>query len=748
MTLTFDRLTSIPHAITDSRTPADYHETVFFALRTPAGDGHRYIAEMYEKGIRSFVVAEDAHIPSMPDADIYVSDDTRRTLLEAATVRRQRLRCPVVAITGSRGKTIVKEQINALLAPHIKVTRSPRSWNSSIGVPLSMWNLDTDADVAILEAGISHHGEMAPLAAAIAPEIGVFTSLTDEHSDGFESDEAKCIEKISLFASCHTIIYNCDNQVVDKIIRRTYGDRKLIPVKGSNIDLSIAVARLLYPGIDQSTLSLRQLSARIDIAPTPQGASVAFDSYATDNDGVAAALDYLRRRQAPGHDIVAILGAPIDSRILTHARVRRVISIGWGSGPDSYPDVDSFASTLTSSDFIDDTIYINGPDKKSFSALRDQLCSLRHITRLGVNLEALTSNFKYYRSLLPDSTGTIAMIKADAYGCGAVEVARTLQAAGADAFAVAVVDEGISLRQAMITRPIIVLDPWCTNPRAIVSSGLEPTLISADPDIARALNDCVPDGQTLFIHVKLDTGMHRLGLEPADLEAFSNMIARYPRLRVRSMFSHLSTADCIDQDEYTHSQLKLFDDMTERLSRLLGYKPARHILNTPGTRRLHESQYTYDFVRLGIGLYGIDTLEATRWRSPLQVVASLTTTVIAITRYPAGATIGYGRRGVLDRPSLIATLPIGYADGLNRRLSCGAASFIIDGVACPTVGNICMDLCMIDVTDCPSAHVGSSVEIFGPTAPIQKLADTLGTIPYEVLTWVSPRVKRVYHSSN
>lgn len=745
-TLTFDQLVAIPNAITDSRTPADYPETVFFAIRTSSDDGHKYLSEMYDKGIRAFVVSDATPLANKADAHIFISQNPRETLLQAATARRHLIPYPIVAITGSRGKTVVKEQINALLVGEKKVARSPRSWNSHIGVPLSLWHLDPKADIGIIEAGVSHQGEMSALAQAINPTIGVFTSLTDEHDEGFTSLEQKCREKALLFQSCSTIFYNNNNEVVDRVIKQLYGDRKLIGISGDNTSLSGRVAAYIL-GHDVSTAHIQPLSGRIDITPTPEGASVAFDYYATDNDGVATALDYLRRRTDPSRDIVAILGARVEDSILKRAGVTRVVSVGPGNGPDHYSDVHSLASALTTGDFRDATIYINGPEKSAYAALRDQLCSLRHITRLTVNLEALTHNFKQYRSMLPSHTGTIAMIKADAYGCGAIEVARTLQAAGADAFAVAVVDEGIALREAHVTRPILVLDPWCTNPHAIVSAGLQPTLISPDPTIPAALNDCVPEGQTLNVHVKLDTGMHRLGLEPNQIKAFCEMIDRFPKLKVASTFSHLSTADCLNENQYTLGQLSLFNNMSGKLEHHLGYGIKRHILNTAGTRRFGNTDHAHDLVRLGIGLYGIDPLAGTEFTTPLLTVASLTTTIIAITEYDAGATVGYGRHGVLTRHSRIATLPIGYADGLNRRLSRGAASFEVAGVMCPTVGNICMDLCMIDVTDCPEARVGSSVEIFGPQAPIQRLADTLGTIPYEVLTWVSPRVKRVYQSS-
>lgn len=745
--LTFDRLVDIPHVITDSRTPSLWNDSVFFAMRTRRGDGHLYLKTLYDRGVRNFVVSEPGELSACADARVLITENPVDVLLKAAGARRRRLKCPVIAITGSRGKTMVKEHVNLLLSPHMRVTRSPRSWNSHIGVPMSLWRLDPDADIAIVEAGVSTMGEMASIAESINPEIGVFTSLTGEHDSGFHSLEQKCREKARLFSGCHTIIYNADTPLISDVLTEMYSDRRLVGVHGDDTEISYVVAETML-GRKLERVPLPDLSARIDITATPEGASVAYDWYATDDDGVGFALDYLRRRTADEREIVAILGAPVDPEVLDMAGVERVVTIGWGGGADSYPDVQTLIATLTSVDFRDATVYINGPDKATYSRLRDHLCSLRHITRLNVNLEALTDNFKYYRSLLPDGVGTVAMIKADAYGFGSVEVARTLQAAGVDAFAVAVVDEGITLRQAHVTRPIIVLDPWCTNPHAIVAADLEPTLISVDPAIPATLNDSVPDGKVLNVHVKLDTGMHRLGLEPDALEEFARMISRYPRLRVKSVFSHLATADCLDQDDYTLEQIKLFDAMADRLEDRLGYKPMRHLLNTAGTRRFAAaSGHRYDMVRLGIGLYGVDPLEDSSFASPLQTVGALTTTIIAVTEYKAGQTVGYGRHGVLKRDSRIATLPIGYADGLNRHLGCGKVSFGVDGTECPTVGNICMDLCMIDVTECSTARVGSRVVIFDHQLPIERIARALDTIPYEVLTWISPRVKRVYHSS-
>ena len=757
--------------ITDSRALlTDPNATVFAALCTPQGDGHRYIRDMYTKGVRVFLVEKDiADYAAYPDATFIAVDNVRQALWDSAKSIRNAFRGPVIGITGSIGKTFTKELLNCCnIWEHC--ARSPRSWNSSIGVPESLW-LAAGADAAIIEAGISHKGEMKILADIIRPTIGIFTAITEEHSEGFDSIESKCREKSLLFASATDIFYNSSYPLIASVLKEMSPKKNLHPC--SDIwDICARIANMFGKKISFSSSEIGRydISGRIDITDMSGNSALALDYYTGDMDGIATALDYVRRRISPEHDLRICVSAPVSeawgysssAKILKAAGVTKAYVIGgspeyWADVADSgveiahFEDTDAFERhiTLNTRDMQRTMLYVNISDKEQGRLMRDRLCSLRHITHLNIDLEALVHNVRHYRSLLSNGVGMIAMIKADAYGCGDIEVARTLQSCGLSYLAVAVVDEGVRLRRAGVTMPIIVLDPWCLNPHAIVAYRLEPTLIDLDKDIMSNLErEVAAAGLSDYpIHVKIDSGMHRVGLKNEDeISAFVSMLAQCPHLHIATTFSHLATADCLDMDDYTTLQLDTFDRLSNFLRNSVPYGKdiRRHILNTAGIIRYGRTCYAYDLVRLGIGMYGISPLPGETDQSALKTVATLRTSIIAMHQYPAGATIGYGRRGITLRDSVIATIPIGYADGVNRHLGCRHASFVVEGVPCPTIGNICMDLCMIDVTDCPKAHIGSSVEIFGKNASIQYLAETLDTIPYEVLTSVSSRVKRLY----
>lgn len=715
--------------LTDSRDLYSAADSVFFALRTQTGNGHDFIPALYANGVRAFVV--DSGFPGIfyPDAAFLVVEDVAVALREVASLIRRNFNGVMVAVTGSRGKTVVKEMLYGALTPHMSVARSPRSFNSQTGVPLSMWEIQQDTQVAVIEAGISKHGEMQTLADVIRPDIGVFTSLTDEHQSGFASLQQKARDKAVLFKTCRTIIYDADNDVIGGVLTEMYPDKHLVAAHGY-ADMVRATAMAIAPTVTDIDIP-QPVNSRIDISDTDLSAAVAFDHFTCDVSGIITGLQSLRRRVAADNNMVAVVGNHIDSEAMLPFGVTEVIR-----------EADMEEAVIAP----DANVYINVCDKLVGKALYNRLAKQRNVTRLEINLDAVAANFRAYRNLLPPQTHLIGMIKAFGYGCGDIEVGRTLQDIGAAMVAVAVVDEGVALRRAGITVPVLVLDPWCENMRAIFANALEPTLIDASEEMLCMLERYADEeGVTdIRVHLKLDTGMHRVGLHKNDISPFAQRLKRHPRIHIASVFSHLATADCLDKDDYTIGQLILFDEMTAALSEALGYAVPRHILNTAGITRFAK-QNVYDFARLGIGLYGILPDSSLKDVSPaLTPVARLVTRIIAVSEYPAGATVGYGGRGVLGRPSRIATLPIGYADGIDRHLGRGNASFQVNGVMCPTVGNICMDLCMIDITDVPDAGAGSEVEIFGPDAPIERLADTLDTIPYEVLARISPRVKRMY----
>ena len=741
--------TRISRALTDSRSIVDPAATVFFALSTDTGDGHRYIPALARQGVRVFVV-DKARKLAPPSGTVFLEvENVYDAFYAAADLQRHFMGATgaVIGITGSRGKTVVKEMLFAALAPLFTVARSPRSYNSAIGVPLSMWQITDRTEIAVFEAGISHGGEMERLNGLIRPTVGVFTGLGDEHSRGFVSREDKMRQKALLFRDCETIVYEDSDPLAGKILTELYSDdmTTLVPCRG-HAEIVRVVARLFGAHITQIPAPVE---GRIDFTESADNAMIAFDRFTCDLSGIETALaDTVRRRSPAGHRLTLIVGQPLCTAGKEEKAHAGLLKLAKEFGVhELITDAPEYImATRRPADFYNTTVYINGRDKESYRQLYTWLSSRRNITRMEVNLDRLADNFRHYRQLLPPQTGLIAMIKAAAYGTGDLEVARTLQSIGADAVAVAVVDEGVALRRGGVSLPILVLDPWCENMRAIFAHNLQPTIISPDEGILRTLEECADaEGVTgpIRVHLKLDTGMHRVGLHSDQLPAFVELLRKHPRIHIESMFSHLATADCLDRDDYTEGQLKTFREMTDYMLEHLDYPAKRHILNTAGiTRYGHE--HVYELARLGVGLYGLSPLGDDD-QAALKPVARLVSSVINTAVYPAGATVGYGCHGVLNRPSVIATVPVGYADGIDRRLGNGGAQFSIRGRLCPTVGNICMDLCMVDVTDVPGVAVGDEVEIFGDNAPIQRISDTLGTIHYEVLARISPRVKRVYY---
>ena len=750
---------------TDSRTHVDSSHAIFFALTTSCNDGHRYIHDLYSRGVRNFVVSgEMLNEPFRHDDCNYIVADGNRSVLdilqESARYVRSLVHCPVIAITGSRGKTVLKQMIADSMSG-TRVTTSPRSWNSQIGVPLSIWRLSEESQLGVFEAGISKHGEMDRLREIIQPEIGIFTELTDEHSRDFDNLEDKCREKCRLFTGCETIIYIVGNPVVDKCISEIGAGKHIFPARDYHEIVEI-VHRLT--GLDSTEKNKTEIvSTRIDINDGQDGNTFAFDYYSNDLDGVETALDSITRRTATTRPLTLIIGdiaprgeeltAVYDKleKILLQYGVNRVVGIGTEIGArlkdftqeiqcESVTDVDSFISRFECADFPDSVILIKGEPGKGFERIKSWLEDSRHETTLEVNLDSLINNFNYFRSLVKPGTGMVAMVKADAYGTGAVEVARTLQSQGASYLAVAVVEEGLALRRAGISMPIMVLNPITSNYNALFSRGLEPTVFSLRE--LKTLSKYVPVNQTepYPIHIKLDTGMHRFGLAESELEAFMNELDKYPQFKVATIFSHLATADVPSMNDYTAFQLENYQRMSSYIVSRLDYPVKRHILNTAGIMRYPDHQY--DMVRLGIGLYGISPL--TEKNEHLSPVATLSTTISALQDRKPGETVGYSRKGIVESDSTIATIPIGYADGLNRHLGNGHTMMLVNGKECPTIGNICMDISMVNVTG-SNAHEGDRVEIFGKNIPIEKLAETLDTIPYEILTSIAPRVKRTYY---
>lgn len=793
--------------LTDSRSLSDPETSIFFAITTRGNDGHKFIRELYGKGVRAFVVSHlPENIAEMPGAAWLVVTDVVAALQAIGAMHP----CEhVVAITGSRGKTLLKEWIFQLMEPLEEIVRSPRSFNSQIGVPLSLWEIEPTTRLAVIEAGISCRGEMKRLAPVIRPETVIFTNILSNHDAGFASRMEKSCEKAVLASepSVKTIIFNADDALLKTALTPYFPGRRVmdwtaseatsaaVRVRGAGLvaegraamdfrygdaagrvtfpsgapydfeNAANALTFMLSQGIAPELIaerfeSLTPIGTRLNVSEGVNSCSLIFDSYTSDFSSLGPALDFMRRRTASGQSRTLILsdlrheshpGEDIYADIahlVSRAGIDRFIGVGpqltlhsdlFPAGSEFYSDTEALLSSLDPSDFSDEIILFKGAPQFGFMRIYEALEARKHETVLEVNLGALVRNFNLFRSMLPGGTGLIAMVKASGYGAGSFEVAKTLQDAGAAYLAVAVLDEGIELRRSGISMPIMVMNPRVVNYKSMFVNNLEPEIYSAEmlADVIKAARRA---GVKQYpIHIKLDTGMHRTGFIEEELPALMDTLSAQDFVEPRSVFSHLATADCPDMDIYTEGQLSTFARCTDYMLSRSSRPFLRHILNTAGIIR-YGADYHYDMARLGIGLYGVDPLGDAVNLAP---VSRLRTVIIAIREYPAGEAVGYGRRGLLTKPTKIATIPIGYADGMNRRFGCGALKLLVGGKEAPTVGNICMDSCMIDVSGIDCA-VGDEVVVFGPEAPLSRMSDILGTIPYEVLTGVSPRVKRVY----
>lgn len=799
----------ITSLLTDSRSLMQPEGTLFFAIPTAGNDGHRYIADLYRRGVRNFVVN---HIPEVladkSDINWLIVPDTIEAL-QRVTSRFPDFKGEIIAITGSRGKTTLKEWIFQLMEPLSDISRSPRSYNSQIGVPLSMWEISPDASLAIIEAGISHEGEMSKLAACIQPDTVIITNVGDAHSEGFSSYSAKVTEKLSLAAteSVSKIIYCADSKEIAKKVDNLKSKKKTIgwSIKNPEADIFLrfepttegdTLIEYTYHGLTHSFIApiseendkenaanalaymlssniapdiiadrfavLHKIGTRLNVTEGIGGCSVILDHYTSDFSSLLPALDFLRRRRIPGSTTTLILSdlhhesaSQADlyadvAKLVEKAGIDRFIGVGkvlksykelFPKGSIFFESTADLLKALSPSDFSDEIILLKGSPEYNFGAIAEMLERRKHETVLEVNLDSIVKNYNYFRSKLPSSTGIVCMVKASGYGAGSYEIAKTLQDCGAAYLAVAVIDEGIELRNRGITMPVMVMNPKIVNYKSMFANRLEPEIYSFE-----MLRDVIAEAEknnihNYPIHIKLDTGMHRMGFIESELPELMEILESTDAVKAKSAFSHLATADCPDMDDYTELQLARFDSCTSYMLDRSRYPILRHVLNSAGILRY--PQYHYDMARLGIGLYGANTLPP-EIEKPLAVVSTLRTVIIAIRNYEPGETVGYGRYGKIERPSRIATLPIGYADGMNRHFGRGNISVLINGKEAPTIGNICMDACMVDVTGI-ECNVGDSVEIFGSKMPLQRLADTLDTIPYEVLTSVSPRVKRVYY---
>ena len=802
---------TISRPLTDSRSLGFPEETLFFAIKTKHGDGHRFVEELYKRGVRNFVVESESVAKEFPDANFIIVDNSVKALQQLATHHRKLFDIPVVGVTGSDGKTIVKEWLYHITAANYMVTRSPRSYNSQIGVPLSVWQLNEESTLGIFEAGISQPREMDNLQTIINPTIGIITNISEAHQENFSTMQEKCREKLALFKGCDILIYNADNPLIAGCINQsllpsreiawsqkdsdkplyikaikkedngttveyrylTFDSSYRIPfLDDASIEDSInCLAAALYLMIPTDTIAermaqLEPVAMRLEVKEGKNGCMLINDSYNADTASLEIALDFMERRCStlPHLRKTLILSDIKQTGISTRALYRIVaqqiashrISKFIGIGKDItgererlkridcechlFSTTEEFIGSEQLHNLANEAILIKGARAFRFEEITEALEKKVHQTILEVNLSALRDNLNHYRNnLLPD-TKTICMVKASAYGAGAMEVARTLQDCRADYLAVAVADEGAELRKAGITTGIIVMNPEPGTVRTLFDNKLEPEVYSFGM-LRMLVQAAGREGITDYpVHIKIDSGMHRLGFLPSEIPALVEELKQQNALTPRSVFSHFVGSDSTVFDSFTQEQIRRFEQASSALQAAFKHKILRHICNSAGAERFTNVQY--DAVRLGIGLYGISPMGGD---ATLRPISTLKTIILQIHDVPADETVGYSRKGLLQRPSRIAALPIGYADGLNRHLGNRRGYCIINGKQAPYVGNICMDVCMVDVTDI-ECREGDSVEIFGPNLSVETVAAWLDTIPYEVLTAVSTRIKRVYYS--
>ena len=789
----------IEYLLIDSRSVLVPEHAVFFALQSHR-DGHEFIQDAYDKGLRNFVIAQEKYIQLFPDARFILVNDVLKALQILATYHRNQFEFKSIGITGSNGKTIVKEWLYQLLAMDFHIVRSPKSYNSQIGVALSVWQIDEANDLGLFEAGISAVGEMEVLQQMIKPQIGILTNIGEAHAEGFSSKKQKLEEKLKLFSESDLLIYSpeyvqevnfktlpgrdkfswsskgpADLQIIlvepiegNCYLRAIYQDREIecmLPFKdkASIENGMICWATLLAMGYspEQADLRLEKLSPismRLELKNGINQCSVIDDSYSADISSLAIALDFLNQQNQHARKTVILsdlfetgrtdeaLYSEIAS-LLQQKQVSRLIGIGthmlefaplFELEKIFFEDTASFVQAFPGLQFSHETILVKGARRFEFGKISKLLTQKIHDTVLEVDLNAMVANLQYYRSRLKAGVKMMAMVKAFSYGSGSFEIANLLQFHKIDYLAVAYADEGIALRKAGITLPIMVMSPEESAFEAIIKHKLEPEIYSLE--ILNAFIAALSDYEFNYpVHLKIDSGMHRLGFDKQQIDALKTIISVEDKIRVQSIFSHLVASDAAEHDGFTQSQIDDFMELSGVLIATLGYKPLLHISNTSGITRWPDAQL--DMVRLGIGLYGFDS--AASANKNLNTVMTLKTTVTQVKNLPAGETVGYSRRGVLPEGGQIATVKIGYADGYSRAFGNGVGKMLVNGKLVPTIGSICMDMTMLDVSGV-EVKAGDEAIVFDASHTIADLAADVNTIPYEILTNISQRVKRVY----
>lgn len=795
----------IENILLDSRKIYEPAASLFFALKGPRRDGHQFIPELYRKGVRCFVVSEPVDTGACPAAFFLNVYDTLTALQVLATHHRHQFNIPVIGITGSNGKTIVKEWLYQLLNDDYDIARSPKSYNSQIGVPLSVWQLNEEHTLGIFEAGISEQGEMLRLERIIHPTIGVLTNIGEAHSEGFIDTAHKFREKAILFRNCNVVIGRKtdfagkedivamlgeniklftwgteeENQFIVRTIDRKADETLISGVcQSSEIKFTIpftddasvenaisccCVLLQLGTGPDrilQKMKKLHPVNMRLELKKGINHCAVINDSYSTDTSSLEIALNFLDQQSA-GIKKTVILSDFLQSSLpdeelykevaemLQKHNVNRIIGIGekisthlpGGPGVSFYPSTYQFTEEFRFSHFKEEAILVKGARVFEFERIVQLLELKAHQTVLEINLSAIAHNLKEYQKLLPPSTKVMAMVKAFAYGSGGAEIAGILQYHKVDYLGVAYADEGVELRKAGITLPVMVMNPDENSFDKITEYTLEPELYSFE--LLHSFDKFLrQEGvQQYPVHIEIETGMNRLGFSPAELDQLAAALLNTSSFRVQSVFTHLAASEEAANDAFTNQQFVLFQQAADALQRKTGFTFLRHIANSAAAIRHPYLQL--DMVRLGIGLYGIDS--AASGKLNLQTVATLRSSIAQLKRIKAGESVSYNRKGIAKKDSLIATIRLGYADGYPRRLGNGIGQVWIKGKLAPVIGTVCMDMFMADVSDIPGVEEGNEVIVFGAQLPVQEVAGKAETIPYEIMTGISQRVRRVYY---
>ncbi len=797
----------IRELLTDTRKVIFPESSLFFALEGTRRNGHAFIGEAYKKGIRNFIVSDADPALSFQDCSIIQVKNVLEALQSIAAYHRSQFYIPVVGITGSNGKTIVKEWLNQLLHDRYRIVRSPKSYNSQIGVPLSIWQMDGSASLGLFEAGISQVGEMEKLQAIIQPTIGIFTNIGDAHASGFLNAAQKINEKLLLFSNVETLVYCSDYEELDTRVKAMKANRsaslqliswsrmagatlRVTKIIKNEIDTTITgeydsqTSSITIPFTDEAAienaiscwclllffqlpageistkmLTLEPVAMRLELKEGINNSSIINDSYSADLSSLKIALQFLQQQYQHPKRTVILADFPENgnnekelyagiANLLKEHKVDRLIGIGPVISRNQFAfrlsdhrffsSVGDFRQQLSRTSFSNETILIKGARAFALEQINGLLENQTHQTVLEIDLSALLHNLSTYQHLLQPATKLMAMVKAFSYGTGSYEIASVLQRNNVDYLAVAYADEGVELRKGGITLPVMVMNPDESSFDTLVNYNLEPEMYSSGLILAfeRFLKK---EGLVQYpVHIELETGMNRLGFAGRDMDALLQLL-QTNTFHVQSVFSHLVASEDAAMDQFTHEQAASFNRMSDQIRHALSYPFLKHLLNTSGISRFPTLHY--DMVRIGIGLYGIDSARG----AELTEVSTLRSAIAQIKHLQSGESIGYGRAGMVYRPSRIATVRLGYADGYPRSLGNGHGKMLVNGSPAPTIGHICMDMTMIDITDIPGVNDGDPVIVFGKGLPVSELAAAAGTISYEILTGVSQRVKRVYY---